>query len=90
MNKRQIKLSCYLEQLNIEVVKVEMILNQFGIIANNQLLWLENQYPYISLHSYIVMPNHIHAVIEIDSILFNENVKIKTNPFVKKGFVATI
>ena len=25
MNKRQIKLSCYLEQLNIEVVKVEMI-----------------------------------------------------------------
>ena len=27
MNKRQIKLSCYLEQLNIEVVKVEMILN---------------------------------------------------------------
>lgn len=28
MNKRQIKLSCYLEQLNIEVVKVEMILNQ--------------------------------------------------------------
>ena len=24
MNKRQIKLSCYLEQLNIEVVKVEM------------------------------------------------------------------
>ena len=30
MNKRQIKLSCYLEQLNIEVVKVEMILNQLN------------------------------------------------------------
>jgi REP element-mobilizing transposase RayT len=48
-----------------------MILNEFGIIANNQLEWLQNQYSYISLHSYIVMPNHIHAVIEIDSNLLN-------------------
>ena len=30
MNKRQIKLSCYLEQLNIEVVKVEMIFTHFS------------------------------------------------------------
>ena len=36
MNKRQIKLSCYLEQLNIEVVKVEMILNQLNRLKNNQ------------------------------------------------------
>ena len=35
MNKRQIKLSCYLEQLNIEVVKVEMILNQLNRLKNN-------------------------------------------------------
>ena len=57
-----------------------MILNVYGIIANNQLEWMEKQYPYISLHSYIVMPNHIHAVIEIDSnlCLLNENVKIKS------------
>jgi len=50
-------------------IEAEMILNEFGIIANNQLEWLQNQYPYIFLHSYIVMPNHIHAVIEIDSNL---------------------
>ena len=36
MNKRQIKFSCYLEQLNIEVVKVEMILNQLNRLKNNQ------------------------------------------------------
>ena len=36
MNKRQIKLSCYLEQLNIEVVKVEMIFNQLTRLKNNQ------------------------------------------------------
>ena len=67
-----------LDKNNLDKTEAEMILNQFGIIANNQLLWLENQYPYISLHSYIVMPNHIHAVIEIASILFKENVKIKS------------
>lgn len=49
----------------------EMILNEYGIIANNQLKWLEIQYPYIELHSYIVMPNHIHAIIEIDSLKLN-------------------
>lgn len=54
---------------NKNEIKAEMILNKFGIIANNQLEWLQNQYAYIFLHSYIVMPNHIHAVIEIDSSL---------------------
>lgn len=54
---------------NKNQIEAEMILNEFGIIANNQLEWLQNQYPYIILHSYIVMPNHIHAVIEIDSSL---------------------
>lgn len=58
----------------------EMILNKFGIIANNQLEWLEIQYPYIVLHSYIVMPNHIHAVIEIDSLKVDSNCKTDTGP----------
>jgi putative transposase len=68
----------------------EMILNEYGIIAYNQLEWLEIQYPYIELHSYVVMPNHIHALIEIDSLKINsihksitsqldsENIKIKS------------
>ncbi len=56
---------------NKNIMDAEMILNEFGIIANNQLEWMQNQYPYIILHSYIVMPNHIHAVIEIDSNLLN-------------------
>ena len=48
---------------NFDENESEMILNEYGIIANNQLEWLEIQYPYIALHAYIVMPNHIHAVI---------------------------
>lgn len=49
----------------------EIILNEYGVIANNQLKWLEVQYPYIERHSYKVMPNHIHAIIEIDSLKVN-------------------
>jgi len=75
---------------NPDINESEMILNEYGIIANNQLEWLEIQYPYIALHAYIVMPNHIHAVIEIDSLKANpihknnmdqldsENIKIKS------------
>ena len=55
----------------------KMELNEFGIIVNNQLQWLENQYPYVVLHHYIVMPNHIHAIIEIDS-MNTDSIKIKS------------
>ena len=44
MNKRQIKLSCYLEQLNIEVVKVEMILNQLNRLKNNGVFFIKDLY----------------------------------------------
>lgn len=78
------------QDVNFDENESEMILNEYGIIANNQLEWLEIQYPYIVLHSYKVMPNHIHAVIEIDSLKVNpihknttgqldsENIKIKS------------
>jgi putative transposase len=45
----------------------EMILNEFGKIVERQWLWLEEQYPYIKLHSFVVMPNHFHGILEIDS-----------------------
>ena len=79
-------------------IEVGMILNEFGIIAKNQLEWLQNQYPYIFLHSYIVMPNHIHAVIEIDSNLLNaiqsqdermEIIKIKSLSQIMGAFKTT-
>ncbi|WPR71042.1 transposase [Flavobacterium sp. NG2] len=56
-----------------------MILNQFGEIAYKQLEWLEEQYEYVVLHSSIVMPNHVHAIIEIDSSLVSDaTIKIKS------------
>ncbi|MCK6614764.1 MAG: hypothetical protein L6Q47_11045 [Ignavibacteriaceae bacterium] len=44
-----------------------MELSEFGTIAEKQWDWLLSQYPYLESHAFVVMPNHIHAVIEIIS-----------------------
>ena len=43
-----------------------MILNNYGEIAEKQWYWLSEQYPYVILHAFVVMPNHIHGIIEIN------------------------
>lgn len=49
-----------------EVENGKMILNKFGEIAKNQIEWLAEQYPYLIIHNSIIMPNHIHILMEID------------------------
>ena len=43
-----------------------MVLNDYGKIAHEQWYWLAEQYSYIILHEFIVMPNHMHGIIEIN------------------------
>jgi putative transposase len=43
----------------------ELILNSFGRIAQSQWQWLDQQYPYVSVENFIVMPNHVHAIVDI-------------------------
>jgi len=71
---------------NIENQK--MVHNQYGEIAQKQWYWLGEQYPYVALHAFIVMPNHIHGIIEINSnivgtgrdlsLQYQDNQKIKS------------
>ena len=44
----------------------QMILNEYGKIANDQIHWLIQQYPYVVIHNFVVMPNHVHVLFEID------------------------
>ncbi|MGA9638385.1 transposase, partial [Flavobacterium sp.] len=71
------------EHLSVQDSKVEnnqiMFRNEFGEIAHRQFEWLENQYEYVILHSFIIMPNHAHAIIEIDSNTIKDpDIKIKS------------
>ena len=43
----------------------EMLLNDSGKMLEKWWFELENKYPNIALHSYIIMPNHFHGIIEI-------------------------
>ena len=43
----------------------EMLLNDAGIMVENQWLKLPNRFQNIQLHEYVVMPNHFHAILEI-------------------------
>jgi putative transposase len=68
--------------------KFQMILNDFGKIVESQWLWLAEQYPYVVLHEFVVMPNHLHGIIEINrrnvvtgrdpSQLSSDQIKIKS------------
>ena len=42
-----------------------MVLNNPGKIANKCWLDIPEHYPNAKLHEYVVMPNHIHGIIEI-------------------------
>ena len=67
-NARYFVTSCVQDRICClgEIRDDEMLLNEFGKIAQQQFKWLEQQYPYVDLYSFIVMPNHIHGIIEIN------------------------
>jgi len=48
-----------------EVIKGEMQLNANGEIVKQRWLWLAQQYPFVRLHAFIIMPEHMHGIIEI-------------------------
>lgn len=57
----------------------KMQLNQFGLIVEEKINWLAQQYQYVEIHNYVVMPNHIHILLEINSTKINGlDVKIKS------------
>jgi len=43
----------------------KMILNRYGEIALEQFNWLSDNYPLVDVKIYTVMPNHVHAIIDI-------------------------
>ena len=48
-----------------KIINDEMHLSEAGTIVDRQWNWLKEQYSYIILHSFQIMPNHAHGIIEI-------------------------
>jgi putative transposase len=42
-----------------------MMLNTLGCVVDDCWRWLAEQYPYVQLDEYVIMPNHLHGIIII-------------------------
>lgn len=49
-----------------EVVDKKMILNSVGILAEEFWIEILNQFPYVELGNFQIMPNHMHGILIID------------------------
>jgi putative transposase len=47
-----------------KVVNGEMVLNDAGEIAQKCWLEIPNHFPNVVLHEYVIMPNHVHGIVE--------------------------
>ena len=47
------------------IEKGEMILNKYGIIAKKEWIKTQEMRPNIHLDVFVIMPNHIHGIIEV-------------------------
>jgi REP element-mobilizing transposase RayT len=47
----------------------EMVLNEFGRIAESFFCEIENRYPNVLLDEFIVMPDHVHVIINVSSCI---------------------
>lgn len=48
-----------------------MQLNEYGLIVEQQWKWLFDQYDYLQIDEYCVMPNHFHGIIWITASVGN-------------------
>ena len=51
-----------------EYKDTKITLSLYGIVAEKQLFALEQRYDYVKIDKFVIMPNHIHAIIILDGI----------------------
>lgn len=57
-----------------EIINKEIVLSEFGIIVRDEILKLPEYHPRVILDEWIVMPNHIHLIVELCGYDFNNSV----------------
>ncbi len=49
-----------------EIINGQMYLNTFGNIVLYEILWIKMNIKNIKIDNYIIMPNHIHLIVQIE------------------------
>lgn len=61
-------------EIHIPKIDFTIELNQYGLIVDEKINWLMSQYKYVDIHNYVIMPNHFHLILEIDSSLLKNKI----------------
>lgn len=56
---------CLFGEIKERGLTSEMMLNELGKITKECWLSIPRHFPNVKLHEYIIMPNHVHGIIEI-------------------------
>ncbi|MEN6354250.1 MAG: transposase [Bacteroidales bacterium] len=56
-----------------EIENGKMILSEIGAIAKQMLIGIPVHFAFVSLDEFVIMPDHIHAIIVINEIQKNQN-----------------
>jgi REP element-mobilizing transposase RayT len=67
--------------------EAEVELSEIGKIADKFWLEIPKYFPFIKLYEHIIMPNHVHGIIEID---YEENDKIVASQKVETQSIASL
>ena len=59
-----IRLSTVVRGLAPATARVSLL--EAGIVAEQQLLALRERYPYVRIDKYVIMPTHIHAILQLE------------------------
>lgn len=46
-----------------EIADGKMLLNLYGHVADESWVWLSEQYSYVNVGEWVVMPNHLHGIL---------------------------
>lgn len=55
-----------------EITNGHMVLNPYGKIVAQQWEWTCTYFPYVIGHAFIIMPDHLHGILEINRELINQ------------------
>lgn len=69
-----------------EIVNEEMVLNDFGKIADECWRAIPEHFPNVELGAYVVMPNHVHGIIIIAESVGARHVSPLQNQSTPRGF----
>ena len=75
-----------------DVVDSKMVLSKIGLIADKYWREIPNHFPFVKLDEFIIMPNHIHGIIQINDNRRNAPRSVPTGiqPLVKNSLSSII